>query len=419
VDLGGTLHAFSTCIVIGRLKLFDEEKSVWDTHRGRAIPESLRVDMLDFEGLDLLAASLREARWRYTTRTSYNRWFKCWQSFAKAQGCVVMPAESAWLQRFFVFLTLYYAAATVQISACAIVALHRLNGFPSPMTEELKSLMKAIEAVGICGAKSKKFIVDGAFVVTMCQSFLEDFPTFDKELFDPSVVVKIDAHRSIMWLRGVAMILLGLELGARAGEVVAMTVCCWQARTDGSVFVEVKLAKNGKNGEISGAVLVPGKGDFGGNFSAISFFEEFWFPFLSSQGWGVSKRCISGQFRTSICDHCSPLFPVCKGTGGVPDPINRSQVTSSVKKWADRIGRDSKNYSAISFRRGSVSLAAAAKVDRNIRKKHGRWKTDDMQDVYTEVSTAEAKEYGKALRNAVLQSRRSQGKSVKFSEFQT
>ena len=64
MDLGGTLHAFTTCIVIGRLKLFDEEKSVWDTHRGRAIPESLRVDMLDFEGLDLLAASLREARWR-------------------------------------------------------------------------------------------------------------------------------------------------------------------------------------------------------------------------------------------------------------------------------------------------------------------------------------------------------------------
>jgi len=103
----------------------------------------------------------------------------------------------------------------------------------------------------------------------------------------------------------------------------------------------------------------------------------------------------------------------------VPDPINRGQVTASVKKWADRIGRDSKNYSAISFRRGSVSLAAAAKVDRNIRKKHGRWKTDDMQDVYTEVSTAEAKEYGKALRQAVLQSRRSRGKSVKFSEFQT
>ena len=409
------------CNMAGRkMKLFEEGKSVWDTHRGRALPDEERVDMCDFEGLDALAASLREAKWRFTTRASYNRWFRCWQSFAAVQGCVEMPAETIWLQRFFVFLTLYYAASTVQISACAIAAVHRLNGLASPLSEDLRVLLKAIEAVGMCGAKSKKLIVDGSFVVAMCESFLEEYPTFDKELFDPTATATRDAERSIMWLRGVAMVLLGLEIGARASEVVNMTVCCWQTRADGSVYVEVKLAKNGKNGEVAGAVLVPGSGQFADNFAAISFFEEFWFPFLSTQAWGISKKCVSGLFRTTVCPYCAPMFPVCKKSAEkVPNPVSRNQVTSSVKKWAGRIGRDSRKYSAISFRRGSISIAAAAKVDRNIRKQHCRWKSEQTQDIYTEVSTVEAKVYGTALRASVAQSRRSRGKSVRYSDLQT
>ena len=96
-----------------------------------------------------------------------------------------------------------------------------------------------------------------------------------------------------------------------------------------------------------------------------------------------------------------------------------SQVTSSVKKWAVRIGRGASNYSAISFRRGSVSLAAAAKVDRNIRKRHCRWKGETTQDIYTEVSAQEAKVYGLALRKTILKSRSAKGKNVKFFDFQT
>jgi hypothetical protein len=60
----------------------------------------------------------------------------------------------------------------------------------------------------------------------------------------------------------VAIILLELEVGARAGEVASMTVCYWNQREDGSVFVSINLAKNGKNGEVAGAVLVPGQGVF-------------------------------------------------------------------------------------------------------------------------------------------------------------
>ena len=148
--------------------------------------------------------------------------------------------------RFFTYLTLGYAAATVQICACAVAAVHRLNGYDCPLTAALKSLLKAISAVGMCGTRCKKLIVDGSFIVAMCSNFLEEYPVFDAERFDPTVLVRSDEDRSIMWLRAVAKILLGLEIGARAGEITRMRVCCWQARDDGSVMywcIWLKMAR--------------------------------------------------------------------------------------------------------------------------------------------------------------------------------
>ena len=85
-----------------------------------------------------------------------------------------------------------------------------------------------------------------------------------------------------------------------------------------------------------------------------------------------------------------------------------------VKQWASQIGLDPTFYSAISFRRGSVSIAAAEKVARNIRQKQCRWKSKTTQDVYTELSVDEQLEFGKALAKRVKKSRRSKGKSVDF-----
>ena len=80
-------------------------------------------------------------------------------------------------------------------------------------------MLKAISAVGMCGTRSEKFIVDGSFIVAMYSDFSEEYPVFDAERFDPMVLVQSDEDRSIMWLRAVAMILLGLEIRAQMGEI--------------------------------------------------------------------------------------------------------------------------------------------------------------------------------------------------------
>ena len=96
-------------------------------------------------------------------------------------------------------------------------------------------------------------------------------------------------------------------------------------------------------------------------------------------------------------------------------PVGCSSITDVVKKWAARIGRESSKYSAISFRRGSVSLAAAEKVARNIRQKQGRWRSSHMPDHYTEVTVEEQLEFGKALSQQIRRSKANAGKQVGFT----
>jgi hypothetical protein len=116
----------------------------------------------------------------------------------------------------------------VNIAVAALAALHGWNGFDNPIKNDsvLQDLLKSIEKSGLAGTRSKKFVVDESFVVRMCSYFVADCPCFDKEVFDPWRAASTDVERSVMWLRGLCMILVGLELGLRCSEVFSPTVMC-------------------------------------------------------------------------------------------------------------------------------------------------------------------------------------------------
>ena len=92
------------------------------------------------------------------------------------------------------------------------------------------------------------------------------------------------------------------------------------------------------------------------------------------------------------------------------------EVSSAVKFWAEKLGRDKDNYSAVSLRRGSTSIAAALRVSRRIRKKHVGWRSDKMPDVYTEMSTNDELAVSKAVHRAVAKSKKNKHKKVMFRE---
>ena len=398
------------------MQLFDETESIWDARRGRPLPADEMPKMNEVDRLDVLAVSLRQAKWRPSSRALYNGYFRAWASFAIVNDCEMMPAKPEWLTRWLVWMALHYAAATVGTAAAGVVAVHVLNGHPHPMRElEIVHLLAGIKAVGICGVRAPKFIVDANFIVGMVEQFLDEFPYYRSNWFDPLA----KESRSVMWMRGVALVLVGLELGVRPSSLARLTTCCWQPRLDGSVAVQIDLAKNGKNGELFHVILVRKSGKFKDNYTAISFMEEFIFPFMKDQGEvAAAHGCVKTQFRTAHCDMCPHLFASWskKCTSTRRPAIRSSEVADMVKKWAERLDRDPKNYSAVSLRRGSQSIAAAMHIDKKTRKKHGGWRSkgNRMPDVYTEVSKAKQKKVGKAIHNTVMRSKKNKRKKVKF-----
>ena len=399
------------------IRLFDEQATVWDYNRGRALPEVHRPEPTDIAALDKLGMGLRESKWRMSSRTLYNGFFRAWLAFALVNGCAVLPASKRWLVRWLTYMALHYAASTVQTAAAAVVALHLWNDLQHPFKGDsrLQQLLAGIDACGICGSRAPKFIVDSNFVCGMVERFLAKYPVFRDEWFDPWVR---SGDKSVVLLRGVAIVLVGLELGVRPSSLARLTTCCWQRRLDGTVAVQIDLAKNVKNGKLFHVVLGRRRGSFRENYSAISFVEEFVFPLMESQQqWTDTSKCCKNKWRTSHCRSCPFIFASWGQRvldGGRQPQVRPSELGDVVKQWAKRLGRDPKNYSGVSLRRGSTSIAAARKIEKKIRQKHGGWASERMPDIYTEVSKKHQKQVGKAIYRTVQKSKANRGKKVTF-----
>ena len=362
--------------------------------------------------LDKLGTILRQSRWRPSSRSNYNAWFRTWLAFCKPNRCLPIPAKEKWLFRFLTYLTLHYSVSTIKIAVSAVIAIHRLNGFQSPIKNsmQLEDMIVAVEKCGIVGCRAPKMVIDAAFVASVVDQFVEKFPAFQAETFNPHV--KGD---SVRWLRSTGLVVFGIELGVRPSSLKELTLCCWQPRADESVAVQVDLMKNGKNGQVFAPVLDRAEGHFQDNCSAISFFDEYLYPFIAASGPVFDPRmCTKKKHRTAHCRSCPKLFQVFGKDMKINTAIAVQEVSSSVKFWAERIGRDRSNYSAVSLRRGSTSIAAALKVSKRIRKKHVGWKSDRMPDVYTELSTNDELAVSKAVHRAVHRSKENRGKKVKF-----
>ena len=275
---------------------------------------------------------------------------------------------------------------------------------------QLEDMIVAVEKCGIVGCRAPKMVVDASFVTAVVEQFVDRFPVFEAEVFNPHV--KGD---SVRWLRSTGLVILGIELGVRPSSLKELTMCCWQPRADGSVAVQVDLMKNGKNGQVFAPVLDRAAGHFQDNCSAISFFDEYLQPFIAVFGPNFDPRlCTKKKHRTAHCRSCPKLFQVFGKDKQVNTAIAVQEVSSSVKFWAEKIGRDRDHYSAVSLRRGSTSIAAALRVSRRIRKKHVGWQSDKMPDVYTELSTSDELAVSKAVHRAVKSSKKNKHKKVMF-----
>lgn len=405
-------------LAVKKMKMFDPVPTVWDKSRGRRIPTDQHWGPTDDKGLQKMVDQLEQSNWAETTRYSYNSWVNDYCNFTELRQEAPLPIRERTLCQFLVYLATYYAGSSLKQMSAALSSWCSFNGVPNPFQKESNSkvyrLKRALQRVARMGQRKKKCIIDETFIVEMCKAFLDDFEDVDIADLDPE-----GRGTAIVWLRAVGIILMGWEAGLRSNEVSMLTVCCWETQADGDKAVHVKLAKNNRLMKSSVNTVVGDKSPFRESFSLAAFMREYWKPFLRQLGLRHSRRCTHVESPQSLCNRCPYLFPSFGKaiTKRGSKAISGSTVSDAVKKWARRIGRKHQDYSAVSFRRGSVSVARAdGTISRDMARQHLRHTSEKSQDFYVERSRDARRAVGLAHRRAVERAaKKAVGRHVRFS----
>ena len=380
--------------------MFEVEENVFDLHRGDRLPVDLS-HLVSEKVMDTMTVSLVNTSWAPSTRRLYQGWVVIWVSFCFAVGAVALPACRHALGRWIVSLSAMYATSTVHVAMSAIIGWHALNDFENPIRASpmLGRLWTAVRRVNGLGVRRKKALCDHVFVANMYRLWrgLEGMHTWTQ-------------------IRAMAWFLVGFEAGLRVSEVCNLTVCNWIRLMNGSVELKVVQTKNNKwlSMMADRARLVRAVKGLTEMPSAVRFIEERWMPFLAERGvipkgWAVELQ-VTGQVRRPgcrfgldtafVCDRCPPLFPTFPASGKW-GAMSRAHVSETVKFWARCLGFDPRQFSGISFRRGSVSVAATQKIALELRMKQFRWLSEETPHVYTDLGDVEKDKVGAALHKAV------------------
>ena len=377
---------------------FDVDENIFDLHRGDSLPLSIE-HLASSVFVSALSVALVQTSWAPSTRKLYHTWVMIWVRFCILWAAVPIPASRSALARFITIMSTMYASSTVHVAMSAIVGWHSLNDLQNPIRSSpmLARMWSAVRRVNGLGVRRKKAVCDHKFVANMYALWKN--------------MRGLHTWRDI---RTMAWFLVGWEAGLRVSEVRRLSVCCWIRSRSGHVDLKIIQAKNNRWMSMAAdrARLVRATASLDDYPSAVRFIEEVWFPFLAARGalpsdW-LSMFLTTGQIchpgcrfgldSSFVCGVCPPLFPTFSNGFGV---ISTAHVSEMVKWWAQALGFDSKAFSGISFRRGSVSVAAAQKVSLELRMKQYRWLQEDTQHQYIDCDDAEKAKVGAALHKAV------------------
>ena len=385
----------------GRVQMFEVEENIFDLHRGDRVPVSL--SHLSNDGvMEKISIALVNTSWAPSTRKLYQRWVGLWVTFCMLLCAIPLPACGRVLERWIVSLSTMYASSTVHVAMSAIIGWHALNDLQNPirLSPRLSRLWTAVRRVNGLGVRKKKALCDHAFVASMYALYRG-----------------LQGLHSWVQMRTMAWFLTGFEAGLRVSEVCNLTVCCWIRLMNGNIELKVVQTKNNKWLSMAAdrARLVRSNVKLEVAPSAVRFVEEVWLPLLAKKGlvtmdWQeellltgqIKKRgCRFGLDSAFACGVCPPLFPTFANTGGV-GVMSRAHIAEEVKYWARCLGFDPRQFSGISFRRGSVSVAAIQKVALELRRKQFRWLSEETPHVYTDLGDVEKDKVGAALHKAVM-----------------
>ena len=346
-------------------------------------PEAIRPHTLEDSLTDdfyrlLCGSELPQSAWALATRRSYQAWITTYCNFCSSVHQLPLPVDPDVFMAWLDILVTKLAGRTVTIAISAVVAWSALNNQEHPLDANpvLRLAYKGLVRTRSIRVTPQKLPLSESFVLAVYRDFWRHYRSCPGKDF--------------VLLRSVACLLTGFESAPRVSEARMWSVCDLWPQHDLSQVLRFLNTKNNHNQNFLSSVasLAPAVYSLDQFPSAALFLSEFYLPELERLGVRRHADCVATQTSMSPCRVCPRLFPTLSPGHSISVPVTGTMtaqhISDMIRFWLCRLGVDQpKQWSGISMRSGTASLAAIMKVDPEVVRWHCRWSGHGTLGVYT------------------------------------
>ena len=330
--------------------------------------------------LEAMAALFREeiapATQALNTRTGYWGGWRAFVTFMFLQGAIAQcfPASKIALEAFCLQLVMVgYAAGTIEHYIESILDRHRqFQVLPSVNIYLIRSWVEAMKR-GLGVPSKPKFQILSSHIRCILQL----------------------PRTTLTLTRDIAIMAIGTMCALRVSEILRIDVCdlLWDHDGPDTLAICIWKRKNdqGKRGLYPRIAAAVNRA-----LCVIALLRAY----CAANNLVVSPHCTKTKYSRSPCDACGRLF---RKTATAPKNsphagsiqlqattipkhgVTRDIVCKAVRKTLSLIGIEPGKASGISMRRGGISTALAAGVDKDIRKLQSGHRSDSGHASYADI----------------------------------
>ena len=150
-------------------------------------------------------------------------------------------------------------------------------------------------------------------------------------------------------------------------ELCNLTVCCYIPLLDGSAIILILEAKNNRDlaACLSKVFIAPAMHHLRQFPSAAAFLRLVYIPLIVRLGVRRHPACTTNVDSVHRCQVCPKLFPTFPRDGRPTGTMSKSNITEEIRQWLSALGVPGdqlQQYSGISLRRATATMAAMMKV---------------------------------------------------------
>ena len=328
--------------------LLDPTPNRFDLFRGQWLaPDAARLSVAAELTAQCFGPDLCQSAWAPSTRKTYAAWCALFAAFSERHGVEPLPLHPSVTVRWLDHLSDYLSGSSVNLALCALLAWSKLNNLVDPLVSSpvIKLAWQGIRRTRMSRARPQKAPLSETIILAIFQLYWKRF-----EFVDP--IDCLVETRTVGWL------LLGFEIAPRVAELCNLTVCCYIPLLDGSAIILILEAKNNRDlaACLSKVFIAPAMHHLRQFPSAAAFLRLVYIPLIVRLG---ARR-----------------HPACT--------TNDEQL---------------QQYSGISLRRATATMAAMMKVAPETTSRHFRYSTGTL-GIYADKPASERFHVSQAAQQA-------------------